>query len=66
MARVCTTKQDGVTNPKIANFIISLLLECNLAHNFDNQRFLSIMGVVAEFRSLGAFLVDLVEDGVFK
>ena len=39
------------------NFIISLSLECNLAHNslFGKQRSLSVMGVFVEFRSSGVF-----------
>ena len=47
------------------NFISSLFLACNLAYNslFDKQRFLLIVGIVVEFRSLGAFLVDLVGVG---
>ena len=32
----------------------------------DKQRFLLIMGEVLEFQSLRDFLVDLVEDELFK
>ena len=50
------------------NFIISLSFQCNLAtsHLLDKQRLLLFMGVFTEFRSLGAFLLDFLEDEVLK